>query len=400
MGNSSNRSSSQAPTPSAPTEYAATPIDRICYGGRSCTAMSCRTVADDLMDYLAEAPIFSCPEDALLSLGFLRCIDYPHLPDHIYYEGYFHASASDDPIPSLNPRNGRPFRKPPAPSRLRAFYVAFRAKNAARFLALRDAIRQLSCEGLDQESAEELKEFFQQHLLHAQSVAPAGHPCSFELDAAGFPLSWHLSPEQAADAASWVPYVFAELFDPSGAHGDLLVGDLAVQVHFGRAVEERDVGWHFDSINSAFHLALSIRGERTLWTSVSDSADEDARNRPTRVTPLRRGDAYISSPANFRHGVSYPEKEWGGRTVAVQARFLLTRGLLRFMQRATGPDSKGFHAALSEAVARAIVEGFDMPSLGEVQEVAQLLREFDGELVVEKNFTDGQTIPESDAPTY
>jgi hypothetical protein len=41
--------------------------------------------------WLLGADELSMAEDRLLENGFDSCIDYPHLPGHVYYEGYFHA---------------------------------------------------------------------------------------------------------------------------------------------------------------------------------------------------------------------------------------------------------------------------------------------------------------------
>jgi hypothetical protein len=41
-------------------------------------------------------------------------------------------------------------------------------------------------------------------------------------------------------------------------------GDLAVQIHWGDAVEDQDVAWHVDANNSALHMAVPEDG--TLGT--------------------------------------------------------------------------------------------------------------------------------------
>ena len=103
--------------------------------------------------------------DIVGSLGYAACIDYPRLPTHKYFEGYFHAhpppssadssladqgllsrflklftldggvSAStlviqeDGHVISMHPRLGISFQKPPADPLLRSFASAFRLKN-------------------------------------------------------------------------------------------------------------------------------------------------------------------------------------------------------------------------------------------------------------------------------
>lgn len=47
-------------------------------------------------------------------------------------------------------------------------------------------------------------------------------------------------------------------------------GDLAVQIHWGDAVEDQDVAWHVDANNSALHMAVpevgaKQQGDGYLW---------------------------------------------------------------------------------------------------------------------------------------
>ena len=68
-----------------------------------------------------------------------KCIDYPHLPHHHYFEGYFHTLAhTSAPTLSLHPRQGFAFQKPAAPTRLRSFVAAFRRLNESWIAPLAD----------------------------------------------------------------------------------------------------------------------------------------------------------------------------------------------------------------------------------------------------------------------
>ena len=43
---------------------------------------------------------------------------------------------------------------------------------------------------------------------------------------------------------------------------DHVFGDLAVHIHCGEAIDEENVGWHTDGINSCLHLELCCCGAR------------------------------------------------------------------------------------------------------------------------------------------
>ena len=44
-------------------------------------------MTEDVRMYLLGDAVFKARESKLESLGFRRCIDYPDLPSHVYYEG-------------------------------------------------------------------------------------------------------------------------------------------------------------------------------------------------------------------------------------------------------------------------------------------------------------------------
>jgi hypothetical protein len=202
----------------------------------------------DVLAYLQSAEIFCVPEATLERVGFTRCVDNPAIPNHRYYEGYFHGLATPKPVPSMNPRKGGDMAKPAAPKQVRAFLKAFRDVNARW---MRDC-----CDGKNESS-----QFLTQLLDNS---------CFFS--------------------------------------------DLAIQVHFGEPIAGKDIGWHRDGVNSILHMALSVRGERSLWYGDGDR-DE--------VAPQKEGNVYITSPFALMHAVEYPPCTWDTRVVAVQCRLLM-----------------------------------------------------------------------------
>jgi len=191
----------------------------------------------------------------LEKLGFERCIDYPALPGHVYYEGYFHTLSTANPVHSVHPRHGFDFDKRAAPLRLRAFAESFRRKNT----------KVLKC---------------------IEAAMPRGS-------------------------------VLRKVFQEGKAFGDA-----AMQIHYGDAVGPDHVGWHVDAANSALHMALSLRGCRTLKMKVGATAND-----ATVVTdkPQSPGDVYVGNPVSYAHGLEYPAVNWDQRVVACQLRLLMTQ---------------------------------------------------------------------------
>ena len=100
---------------------------KIIKGHSGKSAINTCALGPELLQYLASDNVLQASN--LTPLGFEKCIDYPTLPEHVYYEGYFHAKRSLEGIESLNPRYGYKMTKPAAPRRLQAFIEAFRQKN-------------------------------------------------------------------------------------------------------------------------------------------------------------------------------------------------------------------------------------------------------------------------------
>ena len=78
-------------------------------------AVARHSLSADLLEYLCSSDQFVCHEEALSKLGFDKCVDYPHVPEHRYWEGYFHGLARTGSIDTIHPRKGHMFSKPAAP---------------------------------------------------------------------------------------------------------------------------------------------------------------------------------------------------------------------------------------------------------------------------------------------
>lgn len=310
--------------------------ERIYYGGRGyAAAMQRIELPVDLIARLFE--FFDVPEDQMLQRGFQPCVDYPQLKQHIYYEGYFHSRARNYAVPSLNARNGRDYAKPPAPVPLRAFFAVFREVNKDVFAEMGRQL--LECQDVDRDTALALGEIF-------------------------------LSED--------------------------MCGDLSVQVHCGEPVTKQHLGWHYDSINSLFHLALSLHGQRTLFCRLNDRPgvnDKDAPQQSIRLSAVD-GSCYLSTPYCFLHAVSYPESTWENRTVAVQCRLILGEDSV--------PKLRGLSEAAREHLMHVIAEAiskkqFRIPTLEEVLEAEKKILPFEGEYSADKSYLDGRGIEDERA---
>eukprot|EP00435_Cladocopium_sp_Y103_P026866 s3216_g6.t1 len=136
---------------------------------------------------------------------------------------------------------------------------------------------------------------------------------------------------------------------------DRVFGDLAVQIHWGDAVEDQDVAWHVDANNSALHMAVSLRGRRTLQMRLCDPFALE-----TKVVqePQQPGDVYIGNPAAYEHGLTYAAATWEKRMVALQLRLLLTEAELR---------DAHFLEGMALVARRVSTAPFELPSLEDVR---------------------------------
>lgn len=132
-------------------------------------------------------------------------------------------------------------------------------------------------------------------------------------------------------------------------------GDLAVQIHWGHAVEAEDVAWHVDANNSALHMAVSLRGRRTLQMKLCDPF---ALETQVLQEPQQPGDVYIGNPAAYEHGLTYAAATWENRMVALQLRLLLTEAEMR---------DAHFLDGMAMLARRVSTAPFELPSLEDVR---------------------------------
>lgn len=265
----------------------------------------------DLLQFFQELPFFNYLESELESNGFEKCVDYPELSEsHTYYEGYFHTFPPSGLMSSssIHPRNGRMFDKPAAPIELRSFYSVLRSKNHAFF----------------------------DHLVVNLSGSKN---------------------ETSRCLVNWI------------THGKVF-SDIAVQIHFGQDITNgiQNEGYHNDSVNSILHLALSVRGTRSL------NSKRWHRNRNLKKSPQvfidkqTAGCFYLSSPTFFPHTVEYFDApNYGSRIVAVQSRFLLLSDDLVQM-RLLRSESDANWIEMAAIIAQTLREApFLFPTLEEVR---------------------------------
>jgi hypothetical protein len=102
-------------------------------------------LSDSLLQYIQLDNIFTTPNDqeSLEAVGFEKCVDYPEIPGHTYFEGYFHSLPQQEAISGQHPRFGIMHSKPRAPPRLSAFCEAVRRKNHVWISALQRRLEEI-----------------------------------------------------------------------------------------------------------------------------------------------------------------------------------------------------------------------------------------------------------------
>eukprot|EP01060_Flectonema_neradi_P012470 TRINITY_DN19283_c0_g1_i1.p1 TRINITY_DN19283_c0_g1~~TRINITY_DN19283_c0_g1_i1.p1 ORF type:complete len:324 (+),score=40.35 TRINITY_DN19283_c0_g1_i1:73-972(+) len=251
-------------------------------------------ISRDVLLFLQSAPEVTLAEKELIEgkKGFESCVDHPRVPNHVYFEGYFHSKKGvSETFRCVHPRRGFDFQKPAISPKLKAFIQAFRDVNSVWIKDLELSMLKFG------ESSRGQNEFT------------------------------------------------AELVR------DRIVSDLAVQVHYGDEIDKQNVGWHVDAPNSLLHLAISIKGERYLHSITCNPETAESVNNRDHQT---EGDIYITTPSIMRHGVEYPACNFDNRIIAIQCRFLLTEGELgrAMMDLSLGECSDVVAAVLSRAKVR------------------------------------------------
>mmetsp|Transcript_19027 Transcript_19027/g.44393 ORF Transcript_19027/g.44393 Transcript_19027/m.44393 type:complete len:294 (+) Transcript_19027:47-928(+) len=200
------------------------------------------------------ADAFPDTEEALLEMGFQRWVDAHERSEHHYVEGYFHA---------LTGNYGR--EVPSVHPRLGLDLM--RASAPLALFAFCEAFRRQN--------------------------APLFKDLTKDLSRKARPLS--------------------QVFKRTA-----YLSDLAVQVHWGEAVSEKDMFWHVDAANSFLHMAIAVQGNRTLHAKrgLQSGCQPEALHQAP-------GSVYMSVPCCFPHAVEYPTTTWESRIIAVQCRLLL-----------------------------------------------------------------------------
>ena len=109
----------------------------------------------------------------------------------------------------------------------------------------------------------------------------------------------------------WINMAIKDSFIENMGLRTHLFSDFAVQIHFGDHIDSDHVVWHYDSFNSALHLALSLHGRRALYykpndgmTDLTNGHGECTNNDADsnyRVHWQNAGSCYLSSPYSFVH---------------------------------------------------------------------------------------------------
>eukprot|EP01084_Bolivina_argentea_P182936 315743_1 len=222
-------------------------------------------ISDQLLHHLQNTSYFmSMPQDKLTDNGFIRAIDYKEVPNHIYYEGYFHALHTSDAIPSLNPRFGKSMMKPAAPLSLRAFIILFKQLNK---IWIKNAIQ----------------DTFIQKLNLSQNLF------------SDIAVQMHFGDEIDFSAGY------------TGFHKDFINSIL----HFSVSLRGK---------RSVYY----VPNEDMKMVDNGNNRDKYTINSETKFLHQNEGNCYLGSLYAFYHGVVYPETSWNNRIIAIQCRLLLS----------------------------------------------------------------------------
>ena len=223
------------------------------------------SISDELLSHLQSNINFvSLEEKELESNGFTRCIDMPSIPNHIYYEGYFHGlSSTSGAVNSMNPRLGLNMMKPAAPISLRAFINSFKELNK---IWINNAVKDTFIEKLG---------------LSLNLFCDFAVQIHFGDHIDDKSIGWHM------DSVN------------SMLH-------LAISLHGRRALYYK---------TNKDMVKLNNNEEK------ANDNDDDKKER-IKIKWQNAGQVYLSSPYAFMHGVEYPKCEWKDKIIAIQCRWL------------------------------------------------------------------------------
>jgi hypothetical protein len=236
-------------------------------GKRTPLVMIRSSLRKDVHERLLTVEMFSCPETDLDHMGLDKRVKVP-----IYiFEGYFHSLPTRDKFFSKNPNPeiGIDFMKPAADVLIRGFYQAFRDVNNDIF--------------------EKLSNELASNAMMRRPMNPKEDVCYM--------------------LANWIR---------EGRH----FADLSIQIHYGRGNEPTfKRAWHVDAENSLLHLAVTLRGNRTLHSRRRKTPFGD----PDEVKEAQKaGDVYLSSSALMMHAPKFSDTDYDTRVIAIHARILYT----------------------------------------------------------------------------
>ena len=195
--------------------------------------------------------------------SMIRCDDYDSVKGHYYFESYFHACDTPEPIFGVNTRYPTEEHvKPAAPVHLRAFLIALRIKNIDWTKGLIESLEKLQPTS---------KSIILINLLRK------GH---------------HFA-------------------------------DIAVQMHYGSETSRKKIIPHIDNNNSLLHLGISINSSRNFRIYHHYNIK---KYKKYTVKPQKIGNIYLTSSSQFMHSVSYPRATEHSPIIAIQCRILITEG--------------------------------------------------------------------------
>jgi hypothetical protein len=286
-----------------------------------------------MLDYFRSLEFFSqdlrqLPEGDE-STGFVACVDHPDIANHHYWEGCFHGRADvGEALPGIfHPRHQRAFTMPVAPLELRAFMECLRQR---------------------------LTKIWYEPLVRPRLIDLAG--------------------KSSSDLKTGLT-TLVEILDNGG-----MFSSLAVQVHYGDAITRRHLHWHTDWANSLLHLGMGVgKGRRGLHRKCALTADasEEAQDMVEWQEP---GDAYVSSPKFFDHGVEFPQiDEWEDRVIAVQSRMLFSPEQHQSLLTSRLNENEAFVMLWTEMMGALNEVLVELPTVLEVEAMALRITETKGD---------------------
>jgi len=325
------------------------------------------SLSTEVLTYLRDnCEFLTCTEAKIKSNpNFQKCIDYPSLPNHIYYEGYLHGEVTSLPVQTANPRYGTLMNKHAAPLALRALCECIRRKVAPGLLK---ALKAEEAEGVEGGGSGEKNE--------TSAAAAAAAIDEGDEDGGGNPLERENEREEGRGKSNKrTKNVLVDTLIEQIEKG-YAFSDLAVQIHAGDSVQGHQIGWHTDAPNSLLHMAVGLgTGLRALHTKRSET-QEKGSNLQEYVDWQQPGDVYISSPSCMEHAVEYDKAHlWSNRIIAVQARFPIRKDNVKLLTMSSECSGSEYIDLMKRMKQGLESEVFTLPSLDELMDVESELKD-------------------------